>query len=102
MSAVTAPVDIGAMIARSAETKGGNPHIAGTGVTVQRIAGWYKLGYEAEDIARKIPRLSLGQIYAALAYYHANRHEIEELLAAEQADHDRLSTEFPKDPAELK
>src|SRR4051794_17444573 len=97
MSAATASIDIGMMITRSPEIKGGNPRIAGTGVTVQRIAGWYQLGYDAEDILRKIPHLDLGQIYAALAYYFANREEIEGLLAEEEADHDRLCVEFSAD-----
>ncbi len=90
MSATVASVDIGTLITRSPEIKGGNPRIAGTGVTVQRIAGWYKLGLDAEEIARRIGHLSVGQVYAALAYYHANRDEIERLLAEEEADYDRL------------
>ena len=35
--------------------------------------------------------LSLGQVYAALAYYHANRDEIEAELAASDARYDELS-----------
>lgn len=99
MSATTAPVDIGTLITRSPEIKGGNPRIAGTGVTVQRIVGWYKLGFDAEEIAHKISHLTVGQVYAALAYYHANTDEIEKLLADEEADHDRLCAEFSKKPA---
>ncbi len=99
MSTTTAPVDIGTLITRSPEIKGGNPRIAGTGVTVQRIVGWYKLGFDAEEIAHKISHLTVGQIYAALAYYHANPEEIENLLAEEEADYDRLCAEFSKKPA---
>ena len=99
MSTTTAPVDIGTLITRSPEIKGGNPRIAGTGVTVQRIVGWYKLGFGAEEIARKVSHLTVGQVYTALAYYHANTEEIEELLANEGADHDRLCAEFPKKTA---
>lgn len=99
MSTMTAPVDIGTLITRSPEIKGGNPRIAGTGVTVHRIAGWYKLGFDAEEIARKLSHLTVGQVYAALAYYHANAQEIENLLAEENADYDRLCAEFSKEPA---
>jgi uncharacterized protein (DUF433 family) len=76
-------VDIGTFIVDSPEIRGGRPRIAGTGVTVQRVVGWYKLGLTPEEIADEIGHLSLAQVYAALAYYHANRGEIEAAMAAE-------------------
>ncbi len=66
-------VDIGTLIERSPEIRKGRPCIAGTGVSVRRIAGWYNLGLTPEEIAAKIEHLSLAQIHAALTYYHANR-----------------------------
>jgi uncharacterized protein (DUF433 family) len=77
-------VDIGTLIVRSPEIRGGEPRIAGTGVTVKRIVGWYKLGFSPEEIADKFGHLSLAQVYAALTYYHANRDEIETALTAEE------------------
>ena len=79
-------VDIGALIVRSPEIRGGRPRIAGTGVTVQRVVGWYKLGLAPEDIADEIEHLSLAQVYAALAYYHANRDEIEAAITTEMEE----------------
>jgi uncharacterized protein (DUF433 family) len=76
-------VDIGTFIVSSPEIRGGRPRIAGTGVTVQRVVGWYKLGLTPEDIADEIEHLSLAQVYAALAYYHANRDEIETAIASD-------------------
>ena len=76
-------VDIGTFIVSSPKIRGGRPRIAGTGVTVQRVVGWYKLGLAPEDIADEIEHLSLAQVYAALAYYHANRNEIETAIASE-------------------
>ncbi len=35
--------------------------------------------------AERIGHLTVGQVYAALAYYHANREEIDADLAAEEA-----------------
>ena len=83
-------VDIGSLITRSPEIRGGRPRIAGTGVTVRRIAVWYKLGHAPEEIAERIGHLTVAQVYAALAYYHANREEIEADLAAEEAMADEL------------
>ena len=85
--------EIGSLIERSAEIRGGRPRIAGTGVTVRRIVGWYKQGLTPSQITDALPHLSLAQIYAALTYYHANREEIEADLAQEQADAERLEHE---------
>jgi len=82
--------DIGALIVSSPEVRGGRPRIAGTGVTVQRIVEWYKIGYTPEEIADELGHLSLAQVYAALAYYHANREQIEADIAAEEAEAQRL------------
>ena len=76
-------VDIGTFIVRSPEIRGGRPRVAGTGVTVQRVVGWYKLGLTPEEIGDEIGLLSLAEVYAALAYYHANQDEIEAAMAAE-------------------
>jgi uncharacterized protein (DUF433 family) len=82
---LAATIDIGTLIERSPEIRKGRPCIAGTGVTVRRIAGWHNLGLTPEEIAAKIEHLSLAQIHAALAYYHANRDEIDSDIAAEEA-----------------
>ena len=78
-------VDIGTLIETSPEIRKGRPCIAGTGVTVRRIVGWYNLGLAPEEIAAKMEHLTLAQIHAALAYYHANRDEIDTDIAAEDA-----------------
>ena len=88
----TAVVDIGTLITRSPEIRGGRPRMAGTGVTVQRIVGWYKVGLSPEEIATEIGHLLLAQVHAALTYYHANRAEIEEALEADE----REAEEFEK------
>jgi uncharacterized protein (DUF433 family) len=88
--------DIGTMIVQTPEIRGGRPRIAGTGITVQRIAGWYTLGQSPEEIARKYNHLSLAQIHAALAYYHANKSAIDADLAAEDAEIEQLEREHAR------
>jgi len=51
---------------------------------------WYKQGISPEEIADRIGHLTLAQVYAALAYYHANQNEIEADLAAEDAKAEEL------------
>jgi hypothetical protein len=49
-----------------------------------------------EEIADQYPHITLAHIYAALAYYHANRDEIDRELEAETADFLRLADKFAK------
>ena len=86
--------DIGTLLTRSPEIRDGRPRIAGTGITVHRIAVWYKLGNDPEEIVRQIPHLTIAQVFAALTYYHANRDEIEADLAADEAEADAIEREW--------
>jgi uncharacterized protein (DUF433 family) len=86
--------DIGSLIVRSDDVRGGRPRVAGTGVTVRRIVGWYKQGLTPEEITTEVPHLSLAQVYAALTYYHANREEIEADIAAEDAEAKQLEVQY--------
>ena len=76
--------EIGTLISRTPGIRGGRPCIAGTAVSVRRIAQWYNMGLIPEEIMRKFGHLSLAQIHAALAYYHANKPEIDDDLEAEE------------------
>jgi uncharacterized protein (DUF433 family) len=90
---MTTRIDIGSLIVRSDDVRGGRPRVAGTGVTVRRIVGWYKLGLCPEEIADRIGHLSLAQVHAALAYYHANQEEIETDIEAEDTQANELEQE---------
>ncbi|TMP98824.1 MAG: DUF433 domain-containing protein [Verrucomicrobia bacterium] len=79
-------IDIGSIIVRTPDVRGGKPHIAGIGMTVHRIVRWYKQGHNPEQIADEYSHVTLAQVYAALSYYHANQAEIEAELASEDAD----------------
>jgi uncharacterized protein (DUF433 family) len=91
MASVT---EIGTLIDRDPKIRSGRPKIAGTGLTVSRIAGWYKTGMTPEDIALEYPHLTLAQVHAALAYYHVNRDEIEADLAQEDSAFIELEHQF--------
>jgi len=82
--------DIGTLIDSNPKIHSGCPIIAGTGVTVRRIAIYFNQGYTAEEIADEIDHLTLGQVYGALAYYHLNKEEIDADIAAEDAEADRI------------
>ena len=74
-------VDIGTLIERSPEIREGRPCIAGTGVSVMRIAGWSNLGLLPEEIAATVLFLISGQarhvtgqhLYVDGGYVHLDR-----------------------------
>lgn len=85
--------NIGTLIVSTSDTCGNRPRIAGTRVTVQRIVAWHQMGMNAEAIKAEVPHLNMAQIYASLAYYYANREQIEAEIAKEAEDYERLSSQ---------
>ncbi len=83
--------DIGTLVTCSPDISGGRPMITGTKTSVSRVVVLYKQGAGAEEIARRISHLSLAQVYAALAYYHANQDQVEADLANEDTEYWRLA-----------
>lgn len=92
--------EIGALITRDPALRGGRPIIAGTGICVRTIAIESNRGLTPEEIAADRPPLSLAQIYAALAFYHANKREIDADVAAEEQAYDEgvYSSRLPLRP----
>jgi len=66
-------VDISALVTQTQGICGGRPCIAGTRTTVQTIAIDFNAGMSPEEIILQRPHLKTEQVYAALAYYYANK-----------------------------
>lgn len=66
-------------IVRDPGKRSGKPYIAGTGMTVQHIAGLHNLGWTVEDLAEEF-ELTAGQVYAALSYYADHQDEIDRAI----------------------
>ena len=96
---ITSAVEIGSLIGRDPAIRAGRPKIAGTGVMVMRIAGWCKMGLSPQEIASQYGHLSLAQVHAALAYYHANPDEIEADLGEEAAFAEKLGRDPESRPS---
>jgi uncharacterized protein (DUF433 family) len=86
--------DIGSLIYRRPGLHGGRPCVAGTGVTVRRIAVLHNAGEAPEEIVVKFGHLSLAQVHAALAYYYANKDEIDADLEAEERNYEALAKQY--------
>src|SRR3954464_5217182 len=65
---------------------GPKPRIKGSRIRVVDVAIWHdKLGMSADEIVQDCLQLTMGDVYAALAYYWDHREEIERRLAADDA-----------------
>ena len=82
------------LLVSSANVCGGRLRIEGTRITVNQIVSLYKQGYTPEEIVDQYSNLSFAQVYTALAYFHANKEEIEADLQAEREEALRLEREF--------
>jgi uncharacterized protein (DUF433 family) len=89
---------IDSLLSRSPSICGGRIRIDGTRVTVHQIVTCYQRGLTAEEIVEQYPHINLAQTYAALAYYHANREEIDRELDAESSEYSRLADESKSKP----
>ena len=64
---------------------GGKPYLLGHRIKVQHIAVWHeRKGMTPEEIVATYPSVSLPAVFAALAYYHSHRDEIDADVAADE------------------
>lgn len=65
---------------------GGKPRIAGRRIRVQDIVAWYEFhGMTPDEIVSGYPQITLADIHAALAYYHAHRDDIQRDMREDEA-----------------
>ena len=88
-------VDIGRLILSDPALHGGRPCLAGTGMTVHAVAARHLRGLGAAEILDEFPHLDLGRIHAALAYYYANKAQIEADLEADRSLGEELASRYP-------
>ena len=59
-------------------TCGGKPRIAGHRIRVEDIVVWHeRMNLSVDEIIARYPQLTLAEVYAALAYYHDHREQID-------------------------
>jgi len=56
---------------------GGRARVAGHRIRVQDVLLWTEQGQSPDQIVADFPQLSLADVYAALAYYHDHREQID-------------------------
>ncbi len=91
---MTTSLDIGTLIVSTPGTCGGRPPIAKARITVENIAIYFNAGLTPEQISYEKPHLTLAQSYDPIAYYYANKYKIDAEIAAENAEWERLQSEY--------
>jgi uncharacterized protein (DUF433 family) len=75
---------------------GGRPHIAGHRIRVQDIVVWHeRMGLSPDEIVSEYPGITLGDVYAALAYYYDHMEEIRQQIQQDEAFARTLQTQIP-------
>ena len=78
------------------EQREGGYWIAGTRISLDSIVYAFLDGQTAESIAQAFPSLALEQVYGAIAYYLANREEIDAYLEKGRDDFEALRQQAHK------
>lgn len=83
------------MLVSKPGVKGGRLCLRGTGIPVHNVAGYYRMGHTAEEMAAENPHLAPGLFHAAVAFYLANKAEIDAEIDAEEAWAEEMAAAFP-------
>ena len=59
-------------------------HVGKSRVTLDTVVGAFRDGATAEEIAEQYPAISLGQVYAVIAYYLAHTAEVNDYIQARE------------------
>jgi uncharacterized protein (DUF433 family) len=73
----------------------GRPCLRGTGITVHQVAVAHMTGLRAEEICAQNPDLDPSLFYAALAYYFANKAQIEADIQRDDEFGAALAAKYP-------
>ena len=92
---MTTSVRLGSLLHSRPDLHRGRPCLAGTGMTVHAVAVRHMQGMTAEKILEQFPDLDLARIYAALAFFYANRARIEAEIEADDRFGEELAAKYP-------
>lgn len=88
-------ITLESMLVSKPGVKGGRLCLRGTGIPVHNVAGYYRMGHTAEEMASENPHLAPGLFHAAVAFYLANKAEIDAEIDAEIALEEELAARSP-------
>ncbi|MGE0601282.1 MAG: DUF433 domain-containing protein [Dehalococcoidia bacterium] len=91
----TQSVELSTLLVSKAGYRQGRPCLRGTGITVHNVAGYYRAGHTTEEFCADNPDLDPSLFFAAVAYYLANREQIDAELDADIELEKQLAAESP-------
>ena len=80
-------------IVQTEGVEGGRPRVRGTGLTVELLARFYKMGVSCDELLLMYPQLMPAALYDALSYYHDHHPEIERAISQE-SDLDQVKLKY--------
>lgn len=81
----------------------GVPYLIGTQTkVVEVVLDRLAHGWDADEIQRQHPHLSLGQIHSALAYYYDHKEEMDRVIEDQLRFVEQVKTEMGESPVRLK
>lgn len=73
-------------------------HVEHTRVTLDSVVLAFREGASAEEIAERYPAISLGAVYAAIAFYLQNRAELDAYLERRESEAEQIRSEIEARP----
>ena len=87
--------DISTLLVVDPDYRQGRPCLRGTGITVHNVAGYYREGVTAEEMAANNPDLSPALFHAAVAYYLANKERVDAELEGDRQEELEWAARYP-------
>jgi uncharacterized protein (DUF433 family) len=95
-ASIQPPISLDAHIEITPGTCSGKPRIAGHRIRVQDVVVWHdRMGLSADEIVSRYPQISHADVYAALAYYHDHRVEIDDQMEADERFIEEMRRLYP-------
>ena len=83
-------------IVSTPDTCGGKPRIAGSRIQVKHVVVMHeRQGMSPEQIVSEYPHLTLAGIYAALAYYHDHREQVNADIRGDREWYEEMKAKHP-------
>jgi uncharacterized protein (DUF433 family) len=79
-------------------TETGTIRIGDSRVSLESVIYHFNLGATAEQIVHKFPALDLGDVYAVIAYYLANRQAVDDYIQQQDAKAEAIKKKLEEDP----
>ena len=90
-----APVSLESLLVSREGYRGGRPCLRGTGITVHQVAIAHQMGLTPKEICEQNPDLDPSLFFAALAYYFANRAQIDAEIEEDERYGAELAAQYP-------